>query len=141
MRGAVVRSASMNLVSSFAALLFRDGNTLKVVNSIPGDADTAPQLSSLSKTVSIVYKYDQPGDFDVIRLIASNQQSSSSVNIPVDFDRPSGGKGLAWYIILAIVLGGLVVIGVVVFLIVRYRRKKSSKESLLSTSKNDSDEE
>lgn len=141
MRGAIERSASMNLASNFAALLFRDGNTLKVVNSVSNDGDTAPQLFSLSKTVSIVYKYDQPGDFDSIKLSGSNQQSKASVDIPVDFDRPSEGKGLAWYFILVIVIGGLLVIGLVVFLIVRFKRKNSSKESLLSTSKNDSDEE
>lgn len=71
-----------------------------------------------------------------------NQYGSASKSIPVEFgNNDPGSKGLAWYIILVIALGSLLVVGGVVFCVVKYRRRKASKESLLSTSKHGSDEE
>lgn len=54
---------------------------------------------------------------------------------------PENTKGLAWYFILLIVLGCLLVVGLIVFLVIKYKKKELAKESLLSTSKQESDEE
>lgn len=63
MTGAVERSISKSLSNNFAALMYRDGDDLKVVQSISNDGETGAQVYSLSANVSIVYKYDQAGDF------------------------------------------------------------------------------
>lgn len=58
MTGAVERPTSKPLSTNFAALMYRDGNDLKVVHSISGDGDEKAQAANLSLKVSIVYKYD-----------------------------------------------------------------------------------
>jgi hypothetical protein len=91
---------------------------------------------NVSKTVSITYKYSEPGDFKNITFIASNQYGSTPIDIPVDFDSSHKKGGLAWYIILSIVLGGVILIGIGVFIGIKYRKKAATKDSLL-TVKND----
>lgn len=61
--------------------------------------------------------------------------------IPVKVDRPDNKGGLAWYIIVGIAVGGLVVVGLVVFIVIKQKRKRAAKDSLLSTSKNESDDD
>lgn len=54
-------------------------------------------------------------------------------------NRPDNTGGIAWYFIVIIIVGALVVVGLIVFLVIRQKRKGKAKDSLLSTSKNESD--
>ena len=129
-------------MNNIAAIVYRDGSNLRVALSLGSDSQGAVTFHNLSSTVSIVYKFDQPGNFDKITLEARNQYGNASRDISVEFDKdPINPKGMAWYIILAIVVGALLVVGLVVFFVMRYRKGKSNKLSLLSNSKAESDEE
>lgn len=71
-----------------------------------------------------------------MKLVASNEYNNYSRDIKISFDKdPVDNKSLAWYIILLIVLGCLLIVGLVVFLVIKYKRKQTSKDSLLSASK------
>ena len=141
MRGAVEIPLSDYLSNNMAAILIRDSTSLKMVVSVASDGQGMASVYNLSSKVSFVYKYDKPENFTNITLIAQNSFGSSSRNIEVSFHHdPSRPSGLAWYMILLIVLGALLVVGLSVFLVVRYRKKKAeSKSSLLSTIKHESD--
>ena len=138
MTGAVERPIGKQLSTNFAGLMYRDGNSLKFVHSISGEGDERVQVALLSLKVSIVYKYDEPGSFNEMKLTVMNQYGSTSRMIPVDFD-PLGPGGLAWYIILVIAFGSLVVVGVVVFFVIKWRRRKVRNEILLLPSQAGSD--
>lgn len=89
------------------------------------------------------YKIEEPGKFESIELIASNQYGNTIQSIPISFDGNSpGSKGLAWYIILVIVLGCLAIVALIVFLVIKYKKRKDiSKDSLLSVSKPEEEDE
>ena len=142
MMGAVVYLANKPLSNNLAAYLFRDGNSLKLVQTVNNDNYPYGQLSNLSKEVYLSYKYDEiKEDFSNINIVASNNYGKTEKFIPVKIDRPDGKGGLAWYIYVAIAVGGVVVIGLVAFLIIRHKKKNAPKDSLLSTSKHDDDDD
>lgn len=111
---------------------------MKIVQSTKKNIDSLFSVFNISKTVSLVYKYSEPGDFQNITFIASNQYGSTPIDVSVDFGSSKKKGGLAWYIILSIVLGGVILIGVGVFIGLKYRKKRATKDSLL-TVRNDED--
>lgn len=127
--------------NDFAALLFRTGNEMRVVVSSNDAPNT--QVFNLSKQVFLTYNYDNTPNFDTLDLVATNAYGSTSRPIIVTFEaNPVPHSGLAWYIILVIVLGVLAVVGIGVFLFIKYKKKQGlSKDSLLSVSKAEDDDE
>lgn len=110
---------------------------------VSGSESKSVELFNLSKNVYITYRYNTQQDFDSIRIIATNAYGSSSRNVEVSFEKnPITPGGLAWYIILVIVLGVLAIVGIGVFLFIKYKKKQgASKDSLLSVSKAEEEDE
>lgn len=142
MHGAAEYNISNYVTNNFAALLFKHDNQYRVVISVPGQNSDLIVSYNISQKVYLSYKIDKASDFKEINLIASNQYGTSSKYIPVQFEGQPNGSGLAWYIILVIVLGSLAVVGFIVFLVIKYKKGKAiSKDSLLSVSKQDEEDE
>ena len=96
----------------------------------------------VSDQVQLVFNYDQQGDFDSINVVASNLLSSSAQRIGITFEpnpQPNpDDSGLKWYVIVAIAVGVLLIIGVAAFFYIRSRRnrqKEADKQSLLTENK------
>lgn len=142
MMGAVVYAANKPLSNNVAAHLFRDGNNLKLVYTVNNDYLPKGQLYNLSKEVYLSYKYDEiKDDFSNINIVASNNYGQAEKFIPVKVDRPDGKGGLAWYVYVGIAVGAVAVIGLIAFFVIRHKRKSAPKDSLLSTSKHDDDDD
>lgn len=124
MRGAVETPISDDLSGNIVALLFRDRTELKLLISADSSAQGLAEIYRLNSTVTLTSKYDKLGVNMSIALRAQNTFGQAQRDITVTFDN-GGDKphGLAWYIILVIVLGCLMIAGVAVFLVVRYKKK------------------
>lgn len=109
---------------------------MRVVVSAMGSPSSV-KLYNLSKNVFLTYNYDEKQNFSEIRVSAANAYGSTARVVQVSFEsNPVPHGGMAWYIILVIVLGILAIIGIGVFLFIRYKKKQSiSKDSLISVSK------
>ena len=124
MKGAVETPASDDLPGNIAALLFREQTELKLIISSGNSGQGVAEIYRLNSTVALSSRYGKLGVNMSITLKAENTFGHAQREITVMFDN-GGDKphGLAWYIILVIVLGCLMILGVVVFLVIRYKKK------------------
>lgn len=86
-------------------------------------------------------KYEKPGTFVLIKVVASNDYYSVSRDLSVEFEGGSGG-GVKWYAIVIVVVLVAIAVGVAFGLYLKMKRKKAdSKKVSLFTENEEVDEE
>lgn len=128
-KGAVI----LNGTTTFTGYLYRNASSTArfLVSSLNKDSFADPAFYSaydVSQTLKLALNYNTPGDFDKMSVIASNDFSSATRSVDVDFNSK---EGLKWYTVVLLVLAGLTLIGLS-FGIFVYRKRRINEEKKIS---------
>lgn len=97
-------------------------------------------LYNVTESFAIEATYEEPGNFERIKVVASNAYESNANNVKVAFEVEDDG-GVKWYTILIIICLVVILIGVGIGMYLRRKGKKTDKNVSLVTESEELDEE
>jgi hypothetical protein len=85
-------------------------------------------LYNVTDEYSLLLKYEKPGTFPVIKVIASNDQYTVSKDVNVSFENSTGG--VKWYAIVIVVVLVAIGVGVAFGFYLKMKKKKADSKKV-----------